>query len=49
MTTPELIKGVEADVGGITVRRLLPRPAPIAAAPIAFLVQTQRSTYCGWC
>ena len=25
MTTPELIKGVEADVGGITVRRLLPR------------------------
>ena len=25
MTTPELIKGMEADVGGITVRRLLPR------------------------
>lgn len=25
MTPPELIKGMEADVGGITVRRLLPR------------------------
>jgi len=25
MTTPQLIKGVEAEVGGITVRRLLPR------------------------